>query len=305
MLSIVIPTYNYNSFYLVKELHEQCTNQAILFEIIVLDDGSKNQIIIAENEKINSIENCKFERNKNNLGRARNLNLLAQKSKYNWLLFMDCDTFPKNSNYISLYLETIKKNETKIIFGGICYKNEVPIQEKILRWRYGKSREEIDFKKRKLKPFETTLTSNLFIAKEIFNAILFEEKIIDYGYEDLVFVSKLKLKKFKIKHIQNPTYHLNYEFSEVFLDKTKKALETLIFIEEEKIQTIKTKIQKIYKINKVLKINRIIAYLFTKFQYKAEQNLLSKNPSMLIFDLYKLGFYTTLKLQKKNRTTWS
>ena len=53
MLSVLIPTYNYNAFSLVEELHRQLTLEAIIFEIICLDDGS-NSVLNNENKKINN-----------------------------------------------------------------------------------------------------------------------------------------------------------------------------------------------------------------------------------------------------------
>ena len=40
MLSILIPTYNYNVFPLAQSIHKQCSDIDIDFEIIVLDDAS-------------------------------------------------------------------------------------------------------------------------------------------------------------------------------------------------------------------------------------------------------------------------
>ena len=52
MLSILIPTYNYNVFPLVLDLHKQCLECKIDFEILCQDDHS-NQFS-NENQKINS-----------------------------------------------------------------------------------------------------------------------------------------------------------------------------------------------------------------------------------------------------------
>ena len=41
MLSILIPTYNYNVYPLVSELQRQCLESKIEFEILCQDDASK------------------------------------------------------------------------------------------------------------------------------------------------------------------------------------------------------------------------------------------------------------------------
>jgi glycosyltransferase involved in cell wall biosynthesis len=75
MLSILIPVYNYNVYPLVSELHKQCLECGVNFEILCQDDAS-NQIE-SENQKINSLENCHFSKNNSNLGRVKNINFLA------------------------------------------------------------------------------------------------------------------------------------------------------------------------------------------------------------------------------------
>lgn len=301
MLSILIPTYNYNTLELVKEIHNQCENEGIIYEIIVLDDGSTNLEIIAKNNKINELTNCRFEKNKSNEGRATNMNLLSKKANYRWLLFLDCDTFPKEKKFIKNYVTNLSNESKKVFFGGICYKNTIPSKEEILRWKYGKCREEITVEQRKSNPYQTTLTSNLLIHKSIFEKIVFEEKIKEYGYEDLVFIENLKHNNFLVEHIDNCTYHLNYETSDIFLKKTEKALQTLLFIEKNELTSEKTKIQKAHLF--LSKIKLVVCFnFFFKFSEKLiYRNLTSKNPSIFLFDLYKLGYFCRIKYLNGNR----
>ena len=44
MLSILIPIYNYNSYPLVQELHKQCLESDIDFEILCQDDASNSEL---------------------------------------------------------------------------------------------------------------------------------------------------------------------------------------------------------------------------------------------------------------------
>lgn len=296
MLSILIPTYNYNAFPLVSELWKQANDAGIIFEIIVLDDGSTNTTSITGNLKINELEFAQFEQNQTNLGRAKTRNLLAQKAKYNWLLFMDSDTFPKNESFLSNYLKAIDDDKNEIIFGGINYKKEKPEISCLLRWKYGSEREEISVQDRIQNPYLTTLTSNIVVKKVIFNTVTFDERIAEYGYEDLIFIQNLKNAKLVISHIDNATFHLNYETSVAFLAKTRKALETLQFIEEQNIlESIETKIQKTYHFVDKLQMCKFISFVFKKLRHQAEKNLFSDNPSLLIFDLYKLGYFCLIK----------
>ena len=69
MLSVLIPTYNYNAFTLVKELHKQLQKSNVLFEIICMDDGSKSELN-KYNEEINALAHAKFIALKENIGRS-------------------------------------------------------------------------------------------------------------------------------------------------------------------------------------------------------------------------------------------
>jgi glycosyltransferase involved in cell wall biosynthesis len=284
MLSILIPVYNYNTFSLVNELVKQGNLNGINYEILCQDDAS-NSLENLINQEINSLSNCSFFINETNLGRGKNINSLAQKAKFDWLLILDCDTFPVHQNFISNYIEKVSKNAQKVFFGGILYEDQEPKNEKLLRWIYGQKRET-----------KSILSSNLLITKEVFLKFPFDESITKYGYEDLAFFAVLRSNKIEVSKIENPTYHLNLETSELFLSKTKTALENLFFLyHENKIPKKDSKIIKVFEVLKTFKMTGLASYLFLKNKKKFEENLLSQKPSLLVFDLYKLGYFCLLK----------
>ena len=292
MLSILVPIYNYNVYPLVLELHNQCKDCGIAFEILCQDDASN--LFKIENQKINNLKNCNFSVNNLNLGRGKNINFLAKKSKFEWLLIMDCDTFPTQNNYIQKYIFQINEAE-QVVYGGIEYHKEKPSSNQLLRWFYGNARESISVEKRKINPNYSALTSNILIQKKVFNSNKFDDSITEYGYEDLVFLSDLKKKGILVKHIDNPTYHLGLETSEQFLVKTKIALENLKSISENNsLYKSESKILKTYSLLKRLYLTSFISILFKKTERNLEHNLLSKNPSLFLFDLYKLGYYCSI-----------
>jgi hypothetical protein len=293
MLSVLIPTYNYNVFALVLELHKQCLESGIEFEILCQDDAS-NQFLY-ENQKINSLENCNFSTNNSNLGRGKNINFLAEKGKFEWLLIMDCDTFPTKNNFIQKYISQINEGE-KVVYGGIKYKKEKPNNDQLLRWFYGNVRESLSVEKRNTNPNGNALTSNILIKKTIFISNKFKESITKYGYEDLVFLSDLKKKEVLVKHIDNTTYHLGLETSKQFLDKTKIALENLKLITKTiSLDNSESKILSIHGFLKRFYLVDFVASLFKKTERKIERNLLSQKPSLTLFDFYKLGYFCSLK----------
>ncbi|WP_163396084.1 glycosyltransferase family 2 protein [Flavobacterium limi] len=293
MLSILIPTYNYNAFPLVLELQKQCLNCNIKFEILCQDDCSND--FLAENKNINALKYCSFFSNKKNLGRAENRNHLASKAKFSWLLFLDSDMFPKESNFIENYFLNIQKNNKPIIFGGILYKTKKPEKDQLLRWVYGHNRESISLENRKRKPNIRALTSNLLLKKELLLKHPFDSTLKKYGYEDLSFLMKLEVNNILVTHIENPAFHLNLESSLLFLNKTKIALENLAFINSKETVFSGNKILSVYSALNKLKLTPVIVLFFNTFENKIINNLLSQNPSLLLFDLYKLGYFCKLQ----------
>jgi hypothetical protein len=293
MLSILIPIYNYNAYPLVLELHKQCIDCGINFEITIIDDASTQQN--SKNSAIQFLTNCSFVELPENIGRSKIRNLLASRANYDWLLYLDCDTFPENSDFISKYIRQINLSTKKVFFGGIVYTKKKPANDQLLRWIFGQKREAISVSERKKKPYKTTFVSNLLIKKTVFDIFPFDEKITKYGYEDFAFIQTLKQENIEIEHIENPVFHLNLETSSLFLSKTKTALETLLFISKtnSKIE-FESKIIKTHKMLCGLKINLLISKLFQKQQLRLEHHLTSEKPTLLAFDCYKIGYFCYL-----------
>ncbi|CAM3482170.1 glycosyltransferase family 2 protein [Flavobacterium chungbukense] len=293
MLSILIPVYNYAVLTLVSELEKQCISCGIKFEILCYDDASN--LFIAENQKINQFQNCSFVSLQKNIGRSAIRNLLAKKAVFENLLYLDADVIPVHNYFIANYISEINKNK-KVVFGGLLYEDQKPAKEFLLRWVYGREREALNLSERTKNPFNFALVSNLLIKKEIINRLPFDETLTKYGYEDLLFFSVLKLNSIEITHIENPVFHLNLETSALFLNKIKTALENLAFLNDSnKISLNESRIIASFELLKTVKLLTIFSFVFRKSESKIERNLISKDPSLFLFDIYKLGYYCSLK----------
>jgi glycosyltransferase involved in cell wall biosynthesis len=292
MISILIPSYNYNTLPLVTTLHRQAILENIPFEIIVQDDASPTNENTTLNIKINKLENCRFERNETNLGRGANRNSLVTKANFDWVLLMDCDMLPQRDNFIKNYIENTRNHNGTAFFGGILYHTEKPKEDEVLRWVFGKSREEIPLEKRISKPHHYALISNILIRKEVLISYPFDSEIYNYGYEDIVFILNLKKHNIPITHIENPAYHLNLEKSKVFLEKFHSSLQNLKLVLDGKIINPEdTFLTKTYSKIQKFKLVKVASFLFKIFKKQFTKNLLSKNPSLFIFDIYRLGYF--------------
>ena len=186
-----------------------------------------------------------------------------------------------------------------LAFGGIIYHPKKPHNSQLLRWVYGQKREALSREFRNKKPNSRALTSNLVIRKEIALSHPFPESVSDYGYEDLSFLSNLGQQNITVFHIDNPTFHLNLETSTQFLTKTEIALQNLVLlIQTNRIKPNESKIIATFLWVKKLHLIQLTAWFFQQTKTVTTKNLLSDNPSLLLFDWYKLGYLCLLQTLK-------
>lgn len=292
MLSILIPTYNYNVYPLVTELKSQADALGITYEILVQDDASKT--FLEENSEINLLQHCSYILNHENLGRGNNINLLNNRAQFDYVLIMEADAFPEKKTYLQDLIASINQ-DTQVLFGGVTYPNEKPEKDKLLRWKYGNERESVSLSERLKNPYHFVFTWNLLLKKELLSNYHFPYNVKDYGYEDVVFIKQLKDNNIPIQHIENRLVHFNSETSLTFIEKTEKAVATLNqLIISNKLDLKDTKIGKAYRIIQFWQLDSVIRVLFKKLSKQMIANLTSSNPSLIILDLYKLGYFCLL-----------
>lgn len=296
MLSILIPVYNYDAQLLVKTLHRQAEKANTTFEILLADDCSTDQQIKMQNKSCKSLSNCRLFEFSENKGRTFTRNFLAKKATYDWLLFLDADVLPKKDDFIKQFL--VHPDLYDLIFGGITYRSETPERNKILRWKYGKERETKSVEERQKTPYLSIISGAFLCRKKLFLTV---NQYLKNAYGlDIFFIRQLKEKKAHVLHIDNPVYHLGLEKNKAFIAKTKNGLDTLVSLENQgKINSTERPIQLAY--HKIIRLHLSAAFsrLIQLFQQPIERNLCSKKPSLVLFDLYKLGHYIKLKKKRK------
>jgi hypothetical protein len=286
MISILIPVYNYNSSNLVCEIHKQATNANIEFEIICFDDCSEKYIY--ENKiSTDSLPNTRIINSEKNLGRIQARQILSDESVYEWLLFLDADILPKSDKFIEHYVNTTN-SDYDVVYGGFAYKKEPPNNDSILRWKYGKTFEEIDAEKRNINPYQVIISANSFIKKSVFKKVNSKIERKSYGLDNY-FAALLKQNNISVLHINNEVYHFGLENSVVYLKKVEESIITLLWLyNERKMVEHKNKLLSIFVNVKRFKLNYLMSFIYHIFNLKIKRNLLSKNPNMVLLQLYKI-----------------
>ncbi len=298
MLSILIPTYNYNIVSLVDELHKQCVKCNIKFEIIALDDKSSKEII-SINSSINKLNFTDYELSKSNKGIAITRQALVDKASYNWVLLIDADMKLKDSFYISNYVKAFKQNYD-VVFGGIIYENTPPDPNCVLRWKYGVTYEAINAENRNKKPYKITSAANILIKKNTYKNFCLDSIGNSYGM-DIYFGPQLKLNRIPVLHIDNQVYHLGLESSKTYLKKIRLAVETLLKLHNQnKIKLHENDLLKTFLFLKKTRFNYILSGLYKVFKQNLYKHLISKNPKTLLLQFFKISYMCYYDLNKKN-----
>lgn len=289
MISICIPIYNTNVTTLVSDLIKQATNIQVDYEIILLDDASDDENIKAVNKSLANKHVLFFE-NEKNMGLARTRNKLGRLATHPYILFIDSDAGMYKNDFLQDYIQ--KCDENNVIFGGCIYSDRCPSPEFILRWKYGKNREE------GLGKYFSCF--NFIIPKNIFLENQFKEDLRQYGYEDTLFGLNLKNKDIPILFIGNPLFHNGLDKSSIYLSKIRLSIENLIRIVPSLRaidQENSIKLLKYYNLIERFYLRNLINTAFSLLKKKIESNLNSKKPYLWVLDLYKLGYLCRLKAQ--------
>ena len=291
MISILIPCFDYNAYPLVSILEKQALMLKIDFEIICIDDGSfssKNDV----NQKINLLTNSKFIESKKNIGRINNRLLLAEKSQYEWLIFLDVDTLPNEDNFLKNYIDQINKG--MMIIGGCIYKE--PENENFsLRYKFGKLREEINSNIRNKNPYKYISSCNFMCHRNLLIDVLSSIKSISYG-NDYIFGSLFKKMGVDIYHIDNPVLIDNIDENQIFIKKTHHALDNLISSYNNKIiKKHSISILKAYMILDNLLLKNVFVKITDLYKNLLKRNLYRKDPNLFLFDLYRLNYLCKIK----------
>jgi len=293
MLSILIPIYNRNVTKLVDGIQKQCQKAKIDYEIICFDDLSeekykKENIVLSNYFKVNYTELSK------NLGRAKIRNWLAKSASYETILFLDCDSKVVDRKFISNYLPYV--NKSAIVSGGRVYSKKPPrAYTKYLHWLYGTHKESKVAKFRNKQPIKYFHSNNFMAPRQIILDHPFDEALSTYGYEDLLYAQLLSDSGVDILHIDNPIEHLGLEKNKVFLEKSKTAIDNLLYLKYQN-KPIPTNIEKVANQIYDFGLYDDFIHYYNKRKERIEDNLMSKTPTLRSLDSYKLYYYYTRRM---------
>ncbi len=295
MLSVCVPVFNTDVRALAAQLADQARDMDVPSEIIFLDDYS-SPLFKGINREIAEIPGVLYEELKENMGRAAIRNYLARKASHPFVLFLDADSLLPDNDFLRRYLDCITKS--RVVCGGTGYNNFPPGEETMLRWVYGKKREQLTAQQRNRKGFAIT-ANNFLIAREVILQHPFRENIHGYGHEDTVLGYDLSVSGIQVLHIDNPVLHTGLENSAEYLAKTRKAIENLWYISgnlvtDESFRNHSGLLRFRRRIQS-LGLLAVIRWGYRLMNTSLQRKLNGKSPRLWMFDLYRLMYICELR----------
>jgi glycosyltransferase involved in cell wall biosynthesis len=297
-ISLLIPVFDYDIIALVHIMKNAMGKVPEFYEIVIGDDGSSSEF----HEKYLSLEteNVKVIFSERNIGRAAIRNRLALEAKGDFLLFIDADVMlPGTAEaYILKWLPFLSMS--RVICGGTLYHESAPGDpDKILRWKYGKWREQKSAAERNKHPHTGFSTFNVMIERSVFSKIRFDEELKQYGHEDTLLGYQLRKAGINILHIDNGLMHEGLESNRDFLNKTKLGIENLSMlydkVTDKRAFSETVPLLKIYNKLKYFGLTRILAAIFIRYRDRMEIRLDSSDISLLLFGFYKMSMFCTYR----------
>ena len=283
-LSILIPTWNSVCTDLVTALHHQASQlSGLVYEIVVIDDGSTDRSTVEANQRINTLSHCRFIMQEHNIGRAAIRNLLARTARYDHLLFIDSHMSVISDQYLSRYLTDAS---CALVYGGYTISSGIhPVGN--LRFRYEQSCLPSQLaSSRSTSPYANFHTSNFMVHREVIISHPIDERFKQYGYEDVLWGKTLKELSIPIKHIDNPLGFNHFESNGRFMEKTDEGLETLFTFRQElsgysRILSLCDRLERYHLTFPFAWTDRLLGTLMRR-------HLTGRHPTLTIFKLYRL-----------------
>ena len=261
-------------------------------DIIIIDDHSQEEFRKVNREVCKDDFYVELEKNK---GRSGIRNMFSGLSSKKYLLFIDCDSIIENPGFLKKYLAYIKQ-APQVVCGGSIYTKDPPDRERMLRWKYGTSRESKPAHIRIKDPYRSFMANNFLIERDISGRIRFDERLKGYGYEDTLFGYSLRKAGIRIDHIDNPVVNGGLEKNADYLARTDEAMSNLVEMMRSGNYTdeITEYISLLAFYKKVEKYERSISFAFSLFK-PVIVNILSKGyVNLRLYDFYKLGTFNHL-----------
>lgn len=228
-------------------------------------------------------------------------NALQQYARYEWRLMVDARLVLLHDDFLQRYLQSgaeeyVRRGDAVAVCGGVEVdggaQTDVLYREN-LRFRYEKTEAaHHSLACRRANPYNPLRTTNIFYHESALRTAPYDERINNYGYEDVMLGRAFEQCGVRMLHIDNPVVYTSFEPNEAYVKKVHEALCTLREFSDE----LSDYSPLLYVVNRLkffglLPLVRLFSRLFTPFLLA---NLKGRRPSLFLLKIYKVCFYVSL-----------
>ena len=288
-LSVLIPVFNRAVQPLVVALQAQQTNWPGAVEIILLDDGSREEFQNLNRPLAQSAGVIYWELPQN-VGRAAIRNALVVGAQHPWLLLLDNDSLLPDTRFLARYAAAVAASQpTEIFIGGTAYEVLPPADPALLlRWRYGRAREMRPAAQRQSAPYAQLTINNALLRANLLHRFPLDERLTGYGHEDTLLGQQLAAAAVPLRHLDNPVLHDGLEPASVFLEKSRQAVQNLAYVlQHDGLGTDSRLVQTVFRLKKT-GVAGVVRQALAAVEPALRRNVLGPNPALRALDLLKL-----------------
>ena len=268
MLSILIPTYNFDCLNLISTLVKQCEKlleeeKGFAYEVVVLDDGSSDTDLAEHVAKgCCKLRGVRWISGGENCGRAVVRNRLLTEARGEWVVMIDDDAQVVSDEYVSNYWK--HRFTADVLCGDLVNYDECPPGCE-LRFYYEKAAEPMrSVVVRNQTPYDRFSTFNFMARRDVMLSIGFRNSLKEYGIDS----------------------------NASFLSKTRAAMRSLSALPlsvRRRIGASRLSLEL-----QRCRLRSVVALILKPLLPLLERQLLSHHPNLQLLKLYKLGYYLNI-----------
>jgi hypothetical protein len=202
------------------------------------------------------------------------------------------------SDHFVLAYQRLITHSPDVVIGGRQYDPSRPTECRLrLHWKYGTQRESADHKAPGRHYYLGFMSNNFLINRRLFEQIQVIDDLEDYGHEDTWIGIELERLNAKITFLDNRVLHDGLEDVERFILKSRSAVKNLKILSGiVPVDILKkhVKLFRYYMLARRTGSSGLISILYSVAKPLIIRNLHSCNPSLPLFDFYRLNLLISL-----------
>ncbi len=216
-LSILVPFYRDDPGVLLRSLDSQ--THASDVEVLIMDDGSGDEALSAAVDATIAALSLPVQhlRAPANRGRSATRNALQERSRADWVLFLDADMRVDHDDFIARYLERIEADDCDVMFGGFTVEAAQDDTTELHR-ALSDASDCLSVEERQAAGPQYVASSNLCVRRSVLDAEGFDSGFSGWGWEDSEWAARIDAR-YRLRHIGNPAVHLGLESTETLLSR--------------------------------------------------------------------------------------